>query len=636
MANEVKSLNGMPLCDSTARESIENVKDSFQPKGEYLTEHQKIKTINGQSLIGEGDISIVGDNNPKVVDLCLFAGQSNMGGRGVASEATVCPTGHGYEFRAITDPTKLYDIIEPFGKNENNSASGVTESAKSGSLVSAYAENYYSVMKVPIVGVSCSKGGTSLEFWNVDGKPFADMMNRFTLALNWLNDNGYTVRHKFMVWLQGETDAGLLRTKEEYMADLTTIFNKMKEGGLEKCVIIRLGNAASNPARHVEIIAAQTELTQTNDDFIMGSTKLATMQNMMKDEYHFNQTALNIVGKESGINTAFYFNNHIKPCMDDFYYNTIYFPYNIKVGGSDIEVDATLKVEGMAADAKAVGDRLTALEAFHIDADKLFNVAIPEVQEGYSLVVDKTVAKKDDIVTLTLTPDESFECEMVVTDGVGNTVETTDDGNSHTFIMPYSDVTVTVTAESKIIEYKFDNPVENGTNFEEAGTLSDGVLTVAKGTGVKLQKEIEFRNDESWTIEAVIFPSDASTSAILVGSGATSGGFIQVPTPKGGGAFRFRDLGRTMDIAVSNIAAYTEPTHFAVVYDAAAQTFKLYINYVEQSATYGTGNAATFKSFTATTLFYSPSHTSMAYVGAINYLRFSKGSALTVDSFHRE
>lgn len=29
-----------------------------QPKGDYLTEHQKIKTINGQSLIGEGNIKI--------------------------------------------------------------------------------------------------------------------------------------------------------------------------------------------------------------------------------------------------------------------------------------------------------------------------------------------------------------------------------------------------------------------------------------------------------------------------------------------------------------------------------------------------------------------------------------------------
>ena len=32
--------------------------DKFQPKGDYLTEHQSIKTINGESLVGEGDIEI--------------------------------------------------------------------------------------------------------------------------------------------------------------------------------------------------------------------------------------------------------------------------------------------------------------------------------------------------------------------------------------------------------------------------------------------------------------------------------------------------------------------------------------------------------------------------------------------------
>lgn len=31
-----------------------------QPKGDYLTEHQKLKTINGQSLVGEGNIEISG------------------------------------------------------------------------------------------------------------------------------------------------------------------------------------------------------------------------------------------------------------------------------------------------------------------------------------------------------------------------------------------------------------------------------------------------------------------------------------------------------------------------------------------------------------------------------------------------
>lgn len=75
------------------------------------------------------------------VDLVLFIGQSNMAGRGVASEATTVGEGHGFEFRAISDPTRLYPIEEPFGVNENNSESGVNENKKTGSMVSAICES---------------------------------------------------------------------------------------------------------------------------------------------------------------------------------------------------------------------------------------------------------------------------------------------------------------------------------------------------------------------------------------------------------------------------------------------------------------------------------------------------------------
>ena len=56
--------------------------------------------------------------NKKKVDLVMFMGQSNMAGRGVASESIVVGEGHGYEYRAISDPTKLYPVVEPFGVSE--------------------------------------------------------------------------------------------------------------------------------------------------------------------------------------------------------------------------------------------------------------------------------------------------------------------------------------------------------------------------------------------------------------------------------------------------------------------------------------------------------------------------------------
>lgn len=58
------------------------------------------------------------------MDLFLFMGQSNMAGRGTVNNiweepAPVIIPGAGYEFRAITDPAKLYDMVEPFGVKEN-------------------------------------------------------------------------------------------------------------------------------------------------------------------------------------------------------------------------------------------------------------------------------------------------------------------------------------------------------------------------------------------------------------------------------------------------------------------------------------------------------------------------------------
>lgn len=46
--------------DTSGLLSKSEAENTYQPKGDYLTEHQKLKTINGQSLIGEGNIEISG------------------------------------------------------------------------------------------------------------------------------------------------------------------------------------------------------------------------------------------------------------------------------------------------------------------------------------------------------------------------------------------------------------------------------------------------------------------------------------------------------------------------------------------------------------------------------------------------
>ena len=273
-------------------------------------------------------IKIAKHTERKKVDLVMFMGQSNMVGRGTASQATLVGDGHGYEFKAISDPTKLYPVVEPFGLNEDNQDSEVTDSGRTGSLVSAFMEEYYRYRLVPIVGVSCSKGGTATSFWAPGGKPLNDAIARHDSAKVWLEENGYTIEHDYMVWLQGESDAGKNISAYQYANNLTAIIEEMiDKTSIEFCAVIRIGHYKPSPTRNKEIIYAQTNLCKTYDKAILVSTKLAGYGSSdMPDNSHFKQYVYNEVGKDAGLNTAYYINNGKKPSMYDPEYNN-YFPY---------------------------------------------------------------------------------------------------------------------------------------------------------------------------------------------------------------------------------------------------------------------------------------------------------------------
>lgn len=248
-----------------------------------------------------------------IVDLVIFMGQSNMAGRGVAAQAPIVPTKHGYEFRAISDPTKLYDIIEPFGQNENKST-GINEPGmKTGSLVSAFVAAYYNSSQLAIVGVSASKGNSSINQWQ-SGTPFLeDAIDRFARAKRYLLDKGYTIRRRFMVWCQGEAD-GKNMPIDEYKKKLQKMMETMFTQGVQECFIIQIGNNRDYPGQYDAIQDAQAEFCNTHEKAILVSNKFSQMdpEKMMKDFVHYTQMGYNIVGTEAGLNTAFYIENNKK------------------------------------------------------------------------------------------------------------------------------------------------------------------------------------------------------------------------------------------------------------------------------------------------------------------------------------
>jgi hypothetical protein len=275
-------------------------------------------TVKESSHINEsGSLDKFANNT---VDLVMFMGQSNMAGRGTASEAPVVPKGYGYEFRAISDSTKLYDIVEPFGVDENNPL-GINEpNMKTGSLVSAFTIAYYNEVKVPIVGVSSAKGGSSIKSWQPNGSYLNDSIDRFKKAESYLLNNGYRIRKKFMVWCQGETDGDKSMCEEEYKTRFQTMLDEMFKSGIEQCFLIRIGNHRDLPEQYSGIIKAQTDFCESYDKAVLVATKFAEMasKGLMKDSFHYKQEAYNAVGTEAGKNTGYYILNNKKPKLGGF------------------------------------------------------------------------------------------------------------------------------------------------------------------------------------------------------------------------------------------------------------------------------------------------------------------------------
>lgn len=243
------------------------------------------------------------------VDLILFMGQSNMAGRGVAKEAPIVPYGIGYEFRAITAPNRLYPLTEPFGKDEND-ISGVYEPGmKTGSMVSAFVNAYVEETKIPVVGVSCSKGGSSIAEW-LPGTPYyRDAVRRMKCCETWLQNQKIQIEHRLMVWCQGCTDGDLHTDPEEYHQHTAHMLHSFQnECAIETCFLIQIGNHRDNPALYVPIQKAQLKLAEEEETVMLVSCQFATFagRGLMKDEFHYCQKGYNLVGEEAGRNAGRY------------------------------------------------------------------------------------------------------------------------------------------------------------------------------------------------------------------------------------------------------------------------------------------------------------------------------------------
>ena len=239
------------------------------------------------------------------VDLILFAGQSNMAGRGIAHLAPYVK--EGYEFRAVSQPTKLFHLQEPFGKTEDNPAGINDENKKTGSLVSSLVNAYYDCTRRMVVGVSAAKGGSSILEWQPGTAYCTDILERLSRCESFLSAQNIPIKNRFLIWCQGETDGDHGMSSHEYKMHFTALQDVLSKAGVTQTFLIQIGNKRDGPEKFQQIIRAQRELAQTGQVVLIANAfEWMAELDLMKDSYHYTQTGYNLCGDQAGLNLAAY------------------------------------------------------------------------------------------------------------------------------------------------------------------------------------------------------------------------------------------------------------------------------------------------------------------------------------------
>ncbi len=231
------------------------------------------------------------------------------------------PVEHSYEYRFLSD--SMVPLKNPVGEDityNKTAGKAVTEKTDLGvwlkehaagsscygntNLVPAFCKAYTKWTQTDALAVHTAKGSTQIADW-VPGTPGYSMILEKGKAAVLKAETQYTVRHIFFVWLQGESDAIAGTPKSLYKEKIASLAAALeKDLSIEKFGIIRVGQF-TNDERDEEIIAAQSEIGEENNRFLILTEKAVELNKI--PEYrnpqidgHFSAKGLERLGRLAG------------------------------------------------------------------------------------------------------------------------------------------------------------------------------------------------------------------------------------------------------------------------------------------------------------------------------------------------
>lgn len=244
----------------------------------------------------------------KKTDMIIFAGQSNMQGQTEGLPEDNTTVGRAYEYRYAEDI--CVPLKHPVG--ENLTVDGKAETVdftdlhgalqncallasweNSANMVPAFCRSYISETDHHVVAVHTAKGSSDISLWQPGEVCYEGMCLKIRAAMRKVQPDSL-----YIVWLQGESDAILGKSREYYMEKLANLNCSLREQfPIKKFGIILVGEFTKDE-RDQQIIRAQKDICRENDGFLMLTT--ATEELVHRKEYMNPKVAghYSILGQE--------------------------------------------------------------------------------------------------------------------------------------------------------------------------------------------------------------------------------------------------------------------------------------------------------------------------------------------------
>ncbi len=248
------------------------------------------------------------------MDIILFGGQSNMEGQteGCPDDRESVPGALEYKYLSNQYTT----VQHPAGEDIPPYFGGACDGG--GCILPDFCRAYRRVRSdTTVAAVSMPLGATHIGQWMPGTEQYDMVLKKARAAIAAAPE---PIEHLYYVWLQGESDALMERSEEDYLAMLTAYKNALKRDlGIEKFGIIRVGYFASCydlPRENDEaIIHAQERACREDADFIMLSRLTAFLSQDQTyinpfEKGHYNNRAFILLGNDAGHALAMYAKDH--------------------------------------------------------------------------------------------------------------------------------------------------------------------------------------------------------------------------------------------------------------------------------------------------------------------------------------